>query len=299
VRLYRLLLKDGTHWYTISPSEVQSLAASRARRAKIEAMDAFVYKQQAPNTVRLYRFTIIEDGFPPRYFNTAFEPEMKQNAQAARFRLHPMKAFVFPHTYQPDAASGIVPVYAFYNPESRENFYTTSEDEKQQLIKQAEEENRRKLEVVAERFRKFRKHEPAAVGLRENPLMVGDIEWRIVETRDLGNLIKSGKEFIKDLQTTGKFVWLEVRVENKGKTLKTLVAPRLFDDQGRGYHSSTEADFYVPKEKNIVLLKNLNPNLPVNAVFIYEVPKDASKLTLLAGDLDLLPSKEGAIDLGL
>ena len=298
VRLYRLLLSDGSHWYTTSPSEVKSLMRSKKQRATIEPMNAFVYKQQAPNTVRLYRFTIIDEGLPPRYFNTAFDVEMKQNNQLPQFRPHPMKAFVFPHIFQPEANSDIIPLYVFFNPQLRENFYTTSEDEKLQLIKQIEDENRLKLEVIAERFRKFRKRAPVGVALRDNPLMVGEIEWKVSEVRDLGNVIKSGNQFIPDLQTAGKFLWIEVRVENKGQDLKTLVAPNLFDDQGRAFISSSEAHFHIPKEKNISLLKNLNPNLPFTAVFIYEVPADAAKLTLLAGDLDLLTTNEGAIDLG-
>ena len=81
--------------------------------------------------------------------------------------------------------------------------------------------------------------------------------------------------------------------------MKSMVAPQVFDNQGRAFHSSSEAHFHIPKDKDFLILKNLNPGLPMNAVFIYEVPIDATKLTLLAGDMDLLTPNEGAIDLGM
>jgi hypothetical protein len=298
VRLYRLLLSDQSHLYTISEAEVKTLTSKR-HGASIELMEAWVYKAPTPSTVRLYRFAQKLPNNVSRHFYTAFEPNMRDVLKQPNSRLHPMKCFVYPHTYVPKPDEGIIPVFSFYNPESGEHFYSTSEEDKRYLIKLAEDEKRRKLEAIADRFRKFRKQEATAVALRENPLSVGDIEWRIVDVKSLGNTIKSDNQFIEELKTPGRFVWLEIRVENKGKSLKTIVSPPLFDDQGRAFESSSEAHFHIPKDKNFLILKNLNPNVPLNAVFIYEIPADATSLTLLAGDLDLIGSSEGAIDLGL
>ncbi len=153
--------------------------------------------------------------------------------------------------------------------------------------------------MVAERYKKFRKREPTNVGLTGEAVRIGDIEWTVVAVQNMGNTLKSSNEFIDDLKTNGKFVWVEVRVENKGKDLRTLVAPPILDGAGRGFVSSSEDTFHVPEDKNLFLLKNLNPNIPFNAVLIYEVPNDSSQISLIVGDLDLFDAGEGAIDLGL
>ena len=78
VRLYRLLLADGTHCYTTSEREVSTLSKSSKYQAKIEPMDAFVYAEQAPGTTRLYRITQrLPGGEGWRSFYTASEAEMK------------------------------------------------------------------------------------------------------------------------------------------------------------------------------------------------------------------------------
>jgi hypothetical protein len=276
---------------------VKSLTSTK--NAQIEPMDAFVLSEPVSGTVRLYRFEQRLPNKIVRHFYTAFEPNMKEVVKQPGSKLHPMKCFVFPHTYKPLAGEDVVPVFEFYNPDSGEHFLTTSLAEKDQLIKAAQDEQNRKLEKVAARYRKLRKRDPAAVALREMPLTIGDVEWRVVDVRDLGHELKSSNQFIKDLTTSGHFLWVEIRVENKGKSLRSLIAPILFDEQGRSFYTSSDAHFVIPKEKNLFLLKNLNPGLTLNAVFIFEVPKEAPKLTLLAGDLDPTTAKEGAIDLGM
>jgi len=139
---------------------------------------------------------------------------------------------------------------------------------------------------------------PSAVGFLGTPLRVGDIEWTVTGARRLGRTLKSDNQLIGELQAGGQFVRVQMRVENKGERPRTLLAPDLFDDNGRRFRKSTEADWHIPRDQN-PFLRNLNPNVPVNCSAIYDVANDATGLTLLVGDLDVLGSAEGAIDLGM
>jgi hypothetical protein len=99
VRLYRLLLADGTHCYTTSEAEIRTMTTSRKYQARVEPVDMFVYAEQKPGTVRLYRLTqrLADGGW--RSFYTAYEPEMKEVRTHQGCELHPVKAYVFPHDY--------------------------------------------------------------------------------------------------------------------------------------------------------------------------------------------------------
>jgi hypothetical protein len=228
----------------------------------------------------------------------------------------------------------LVPVYCCYNPVGPEHFYTTSEKERDLFVANTEqavalkqkqdaeqakeleqkrlaESMRRKQEEeakerqeqerrdrVAERYRNLRGKAPSSVGLVGAPLRVGSIEWTVTSARRLGEVLKSNNQFIDDLKAGGQFIQVDIRVENQGGSPKTLTAPYVFDDKGRQYRRSTEAHWFVPDERN-TFLRTLNPNVPVTCSAIYDVADDATGLSLLVGDLDLLSSAEGAIELGL
>lgn len=134
VKLYRLLLADGTHCYTVSRSEVQSLTKSRRYRAKVEPMAAYVYTQQQPETTRLYRFSQLING-AWRSFYTAFGPEKQDVTKQRNSKLDRMRVYVYPSTYQPAEHSDIVPIYCCHSPVSGEHFYTTSEKERDEFIR--------------------------------------------------------------------------------------------------------------------------------------------------------------------
>jgi len=140
VKLHRLRLADGTHVYTTSDIEVFSLTRSREYQAKVEPMEAYVYLEQKPGTVRLYRFAPKSPDGNPRSLYTAFEPEMQNVQNQESSKLLATRAFVYPHTYQPEEGSDIVPVYCCYSPATGEHFYTTSKAERDSYIEQAKRE---------------------------------------------------------------------------------------------------------------------------------------------------------------
>lgn len=317
VRFHRLLLINGTHCYTTSEAEVERLV--KDVKARVEPMDAFVFRERVPGTVRLYRFTLNPKKSVTINFYTAFEPEMKDIARREDSRLQDVRAYVYPHDFRPMAeqATEIIPMYWFYNPESQEHFYTTSEIEKNGLVAQtkdvearrmaeeqkrnervAREEQSRRENVLA-RFQKLRGKPPVAVGLVGNVVRVGEIDWTITRALRVGRTLKSNKQFVTDLTAGGEYLRVELQVENKGKTPRTLVAPTPVDAEARMFINSIEAELHIPGSRRLSLLKTLNPSVPFTCEIIFDVPTEIKSPYLLIGDLDLLADAEGAIDLGL
>lgn len=162
-----------------------------------------------------------------------------------------------------------------------------------------EAKRKRQLSRVENRYVRLRGKKPTEVDLKDKGVLVGDIYWSVHEATVLGDTIPSQSPFRGSLKTSGTFIWVEVWVENKGKAPITLIAPNVFDDNARLFSSSTDAIFYFPQDKLSGFLHNLNPGVRTQAVFVYDVPDDATGLTLLVGDLELFKGEEGAIDLGL
>ena len=115
----------------------------------------------------------------------------------------------------------------------------------------------------------------------------------------IGKVLKSDNRIQKDLQAGGRFVEVEVRVENKGKKPLTVLANQLIDDAGREFRNSIEAESFFPNDNRIAVLKSLNPEVPFKCRFIYDVPENATGLSILLDDGSPLSSLEGVIDLGV
>jgi len=189
---------------------------------------------------------------------------------------------------------------------ARKQAAVKKEQERQKQMERARlaEASKRKQEKqrrthASARYTKIRGRAPSAVGIVGTPIRVGDIEWRVVSAKNLGKTLRSGNRFIGNVDARGRFVAVELRVENKGKAPKTLIAPDLFDEKGRRFTNSLEAEMYAPRDKRLSLLETLNPNVPFVCWLIYDVATDATGLTLLVGDLAILGDAEGAIDVGL
>ncbi len=158
---------------------------------------------------------------------------------------------------------------------------------------------KRQLSRVENRYIRLRGKKPTEVGLNDEGVLVGDVYWSVHEATVLGDTIYNRSPFTGSLKTSGTFLWVEVWVVNTGNAPITLLAPNVFDDDARLFSSSTDAILCIPEDKSKGFLHNLNPGVRARAIFVYDVPKDATGLTLLVGDLELFKGKEGAIDLGL
>lgn len=123
---------------------------------------------------------------------------------------------------------------------------------------------------------------------------VKDVKWKVEKATTATTL----KGIIENKPTQGKYVVVNVTVENLGKDLKSVTGLKVIDSKGREYTASSES-FQNLGAEQMFLLSNLNPNVPQTFADVYEVPADSEGLKLKVGDLSFLGSEEALIDLGL
>lgn len=136
--------------------------------------------------------------------------------------------------------------------------------------------------------------EAVSHGLNED-VTVGDVKWTVTDAFTKTSLQGA---FTGTETTQGKFVVINVTVENLGTDMKTMSNLKLVDSQGREFTSSSKSFKNLGAEQ-LYILENLNPNLPYTFADVYEVPANAEGLHVVVGDLSLFGSKEANIDLGL
>ncbi len=132
---------------------------------------------------------------------------------------------------------------------------------------------------------------------------VGDVRWKVISAVDRGTTLKGTDSkyptLSSDKTTSGKFVELNMEVENLGKDMKSATDVKLLDNQNREYTASHDVTEWIPEDKQMLVLENLNPNVPFQFIGIYELPADATSLKVKVGDLNLFGNKEATINLGI
>lgn len=132
---------------------------------------------------------------------------------------------------------------------------------------------------------------------------VGDVRWKLLDVKNRGSVLRAYESryssFAEDKITPGKFIEITMEVENLGKEMKSVSNLKLIDSKGREFTAASDVSEWIPEEKEMFLLDNLNPNMPQQFLDIYEVPIDAKFLKVKVGDLSFLGSEEALIDLGL
>jgi len=139
---------------------------------------------------------------------------------------------------------------------------------------------------------------PTAAATIGEVVVVGDVQWKVLEAKNLGSTLKSSNQFIKDLETSGKFIQVRVEMVNKGKEAKSLSYIDLHDSTGRKYKAASEARHWIPDEEEIFLVETINPGLSKTFTAIYEVPADAAGLYIMVNDLEMFGAKSVPIMLG-
>jgi hypothetical protein len=129
-------------------------------------------------------------------------------------------------------------------------------------------------------------------------VLVGEVRWKMLEAQDLGNQLVSDNQFIEPLNTAGKFIRVRFEIENRSKDMQSFIGFDLVDSQGREFTSSSDALMFIDNSETCIL-ENLNPNLPITCMVIYEVPADATGLKAYVGDLSMFGGAEAKIELGL
>ncbi|MGH7274015.1 MAG: DUF4352 domain-containing protein [Nitrospiria bacterium] len=135
---------------------------------------------------------------------------------------------------------------------------------------------------------------PAVVG---QDVMVGDIRWKVLEARELGQELKSDNEFMEPKKTSGKFVMMRFEIENRKSEAVTYAGIELVDDKERTFKHYSEQFGYIDKDETCVL-EQLNPNISRTCTEIFELPADARGIKAKVGDLELFGGDEVLIDLG-
>jgi hypothetical protein len=138
---------------------------------------------------------------------------------------------------------------------------------------------------------------PASVGVGQDAL-AGNIRWKVLEAKDLGNKLQSDNEFMEPLETSGRFVQVRVEVENRGTEAAIFTDVNLVDNQGRKFEDNSDASIWFVDNKEHCILEQLNPNLPKVCTMIFELPAGATGLKFQAGDFSFTDN-EVFVDLGL
>jgi len=131
---------------------------------------------------------------------------------------------------------------------------------------------------------------------------VGDVRWKLLSAKDRGSVLKASESRYPSIadakKTPGKFIQIEIELENLSNDLLTVIEPELIDDRGREFTAATDVSEWIPEDRELYILDNLNPNIPTRFIIIYEVPSDAKGLKVKVGDLDIFASGEALIELG-
>lgn len=100
---------------------------------------------------------------------------------------------------------------------------------------------------------------------------------------DLGQTLDSGNQFIDNLTTTGRFVRVDFTIKNVGTDASFVDAPKIVDATGREFDTKSEGSSFLEDDKKCILEK-INPGLDRPCSWIYELPADASGLTIAVRD---------------
>ena len=115
---------------------------------------------------------------------------------------------------------------------------------------------------------------------------VGDVRWRVIAAANEGDTIKAATAGFEDAKTAATFVRVRVEVENLSKEPLSFTSVELRDGQSRTFRASTDIKVFMAiPDAERCSLATLSPNIPKTCQFIFEVPTDATGMTLQAGDL--------------
>lgn len=128
-------------------------------------------------------------------------------------------------------------------------------------------------------------------------VIVGDVRWKILEAKELGQELKSDNQFIEAKTTTGKFILVRLEVENRKTEAATYAGINAIDDKNRTFEVYNEKFGFVD-EKEACIFEQLNPNLTKVCSEIFELPADAKGIKVGVGDLELFGGDEALIVLG-
>lgn len=132
-------------------------------------------------------------------------------------------------------------------------------------------------------------------------LVVGQVKWRVDQAEKLSTLW-NGNQFQEPANPNGVFVRVTVTAEVVGAATVTLDQSMvgIVDTIPRTFSASSEFNVLMNTDQNQGLrYKQVNPNVPITAIIIYDVATDAQKLTLAIADVFPNMAEVGYFDLQL
>ncbi|MCH7526436.1 MAG: DUF4352 domain-containing protein [Planctomycetes bacterium] len=157
------------------------------------------------------------------------------------------------------------------------------------------EATRAKMAAEKPRWERIVGNRLVGVAILGDSLVIDGIRWKVIAARDLGSVLRS--RLVKPQKTPGRFIFVEFEVENLRKDPATFFERDLYDKNGRRYNTISDAMWYFDRN-TVFILENINPNVPLRFVQVYEVPKDASDLFATVSNLRILGRQVGAISIG-
>ena len=130
---------------------------------------------------------------------------------------------------------------------------------------------------------------------------VGKARYIVLSARDRGNILKSSDSkypSFTDKTSTGKFIEIELEVENTGTITETFVpSPLLTDNLNREFKEmGLDVMEWIPEGK--LFSGDLQPGVPKQFILMYEVADNSSGLKLKVRDISFGGTAQALIDLG-
>jgi hypothetical protein len=138
------------------------------------------------------------------------------------------------------------------------------------------------------------------VASKDNNVIVGNIDWKIIEVKDLGNSIRPDNA--NYLQSKiGKFVYLRFTVKNSGQNSVTIYDLNIIDSKGHVYSICLPAYAYIGNTETCAVAE-VRPNVSETFSATFDIPVDSTGLVLQVTDLLYPPTsslgQKSYIDLG-
>ncbi len=112
--------------------------------------------------------------------------------------------------------------------------------------------------------------------------------------------MKPLESYEKEATTTGRFIQVHFKVENKGKKEGILgggPTGKLVDGTGREFGTMERQSSFIPKGAETMVFEKIQPSMSKEFYAVYEVPPGADKLSFKATDFGLF-GKDKTIPLG-
>lgn len=140
----------------------------------------------------------------------------------------------------------------------------------------------------------------AQQGTDKNPwpigmdIKIGEVRWKVLSA-DVKSQLPQSYGDPKTAQ--GKYIVVVAEVENLAKEMKSVTNLDLVDDKGRQFKASNDTFKLDPKQ--VMILENINPNMPYQYTTVFDVPKDAAGLMVTVSDLATFGAKKAYVALGV